>query len=193
MYETTEKRIKSMIEESIEAKKKLPVGDIEKAYDVILGRYKQGGRLLICGNGGSAADAQHMAGEFVNKFKIERKPFPCIALTTDTSIMSAIGNDYSFDDVFSKQVEANGLEKDILLGISTSGNSKNIIRAVEKAREKSMYTICFLGRDGGNLAKICDLPIIVPSYDTPRIQEGHELIMHILCELVEEGLSGQKD
>ena len=187
------KRIEKIIQESIEAKRNLPVGDIEKAYDVILGRYKQGGRLLICGNGGSAADAQHMAGEFVNRFKIERKPFPCLALTTDTSIMTAIGNDYGFDDIFSKQVEANGLERDILLGISTSGNSKNIVKAVETAKRMGLYTICFLGNDGGKLAKICDLPLIVPSYDTPRIQEGHELIMHILCELVEEGLSRQKD
>ena len=183
------KRIEKIIQESIEAKKKLPVGDIEKAYDVILGRYKKGGRLLICGNGGSAADAQHMAGEFVNRFKIERKSFPCLALTTDTSIMTAIGNDYGFDDIFSKQVEANGLEKDILLGISTSGNSKNIVKAVETAKRMGLYTICFLGNDGGKLAKICDLPLIVPSYDTPRIQEGHELVMHILCELVEEELS----
>ena len=183
------KRIEQIIEESIEAKKKLPIGQIISAYQAIVERYKKGGKLLICGNGGSAADAQHMAGEFVNRFKIERKSFPCLALTTDTSIMTAIGNDYGFDDIFSKQVEANGLEKDILLGISTSGNSKNIVKAVETAKRMGLYTICFLGNDGGKLAKICDLPLIVPSYDTPRIQEGHELVMHILCELVEEELS----
>jgi len=183
------KRIEKIIEESIEVKKKLPIRQIISAYQAIVERYKKGGKLLICGNGGSAADAQHMAGEFVNRFKIERKSFPCLALTTDTSIMTAIGNDYGFDDIFSKQVEANGLEKDILLGISTSGNSKNIVKAVETAKRMGLYTICFLGNDGGKLAKICDLPLIVPSYDTPRIQEGHELVMHILCELVEEELS----
>ena len=183
------KRIEKIIEESIEVKKKLPIRQIISAYQAIVERYKKGGKLLICGNGGSAADAQHMAGEFVNRFKIERKSFPCLALTTDTSIMTAIGNDYGFDDIFSKQVEANGLERDILLGISTSGNSKNIVKAVETAKRMGLYTICFLGNDGGKLAKICDLPLIVPSYDTPRIQEGHELVMHILCELVEEELS----
>lgn len=187
------KRIEKIIQESIEAKKNLPIWQISNAYKVIVDRYKKGGKLLICGNGGSAADAQHMAGEFVNKFKIERKPFPCLALTTDTSIMTAIGNDYGFDDIFSKQVEANGLERDILLGISTSGNSENIIKAVETAKKNGLYTICFLGDNGGKLKDICDLPLIVPSNNTPRIQEGHELIMHILCELVEEELSKYKD
>lgn len=183
------KRIEKIIEESIEAKRKLPISSIYQAYQVISERYKKGGKLLICGNGGSAADAQHMTGEFVNRFKIERKPFSCLALTTDTSIMTAIGNDYGFDDIFSKQVEANGLEGDILLGISTSGNSKNIIKAVEIAKGKGIYTIGFLGGDGGKLKGICDLPLIVPSSNTPRVQEGHELMMHIICELVEEELS----
>ena len=185
------KKIEEIIQESIEAKKLLPIKEIEKAYQAIVKSYMQGKKLLVCGNGGSAADAQHMAGEFVNRFKLERNPLPCMALTTDTSILTAIGNDYGFDDIFSKQVQAYGQEGDILLGISTSGNSKNVVRAVETAKSKSLYTICFLGNDGGKLKNVCDLPIIVPSYNTPRIQECHELIMHILCELVEKKLFGE--
>lgn len=183
-----EEIIKMLIQESIEVKKTLPVNDIARAAQRILEAYKEGGKILICGNGGSAADAQHMAGEFINRFKIERNPWPCIALTTDTSILTAIGNDYSFDEIFSKQVKALGSREDILIGISTSGNSKNILKAVESAKEKGIFTICFLGNQGGKLGGICDLPIIVNSKNTPRIQESHLLIMHCICEIVEKEL-----
>lgn len=180
--------IRKIIQESIEAKKLIPIETINKACDIILESYKKGNKILVCGNGGSAGDAQHMAGEFVNRFKIERKPWPCLALTTDTSVITAIGNDYSFDEIFSKQVEAYGNKGDILLGISTSGNSVDVIRAVETAKQKGIFSICLLGKDGGKLNDICDLPIIVASNDTPRIQESHILIIHIICELIEKEL-----
>jgi len=182
--------IKKIIQDSISVKNSLPLEEIELACNKVIELYRKGGKLLVCGNGGSAADAQHMAGEFINRFKIERTPLPCIALSTDTSTLTAISNDYSFDEVFSKQVQAHGNPGDILIGISTSGNSKNIIRAVEIAKEKNMFTICLLGKDGGILKDKCDLPIMVSSDDTPRIQESHILIIHILCEIVEKKLFG---
>ena len=180
-----EEQLKRMIEESIAAKRQIPIDKVIIAIDKITNSLKNGGKIMVCGNGGSAADAQHMAGEFINRFKIERNPFPCISLTTDTSTMTAIGNDYSFDEVFSKQVEALGKQGDIFIGISTSGNSKNVIKASDLARKKGIYSICFLGKDGGKLRDACDLAIIVPANDTPRIQEGHELIMHMIVEIVE--------
>lgn len=183
-----QEKIKKIIEESINAKKEIPMELVEKACEIVTEKYKQGGKILVCGNGGSAGDAQHMAGEFVNRFKFERKPLPCLALTTDTSILTSISNDYSFDEVFSKQVEANGNKNDVLVGISTSGSSKNIIKAVETAKNKGIFTICLLGKDGGILKGLCDLPIIVKSNETPRVQESHILIIHIICELVEEAL-----
>src|SRR3989344_2933973 len=148
------KQIEKIIQESIEVKKSLPTGQIEEACKKIISCYVRGNKLLVCGNGGSAADAQHMAGEFVNRFKFERAPLNCIALTTDTSVISAIANDYSFDYVFSKQVEAYGNQDDILIGISTSGNSKNVIEAVKAAKEKEIYTIGFLGSGGGKLKRL---------------------------------------
>lgn len=185
-------KITELINNSIETKKTLPVHDIQRAIEIIIKSYTTGGKILVCGNGGSAADAQHMSGEFLNRFKIERAPWPCIALTTDTSTITAIGNDYSFDDVFSKQVEAHGKEGDIFIGISTSGKSKNVIKAVESAKRKKMISIGILGNDGGYLGKLCDLSIIVNSKDTPRIQESHTLIMHIICEIVEKELVNLK-
>jgi D-sedoheptulose 7-phosphate isomerase len=184
--------IKQLIKESIMVKESLPIPDIQRVIDSIIHAYKNGNKILVCGNGGSAADAQHMSGEFLNRFKMERNPWPCIALTTDTSTITAIGNDYSFDDIFSKQVEAHGQKGDILIGISTSGKSKNVIKAVETAKKKGMVSICFLGNDGGHLGKVCDLSIIVNSKDTPRIQESHTLIMHIMCEIVERELVASK-
>ncbi len=183
-------RIQAIIEESIKTKRTIPLDAILQVAEKIIHAYQQGGKILVCGNGGSAADAQHMAGEFVNRFKQERRPWPCLALTTDTSILTAISNDYSYDQVFSKQVEAYGQKDDILIGISTSGNSKNIIKAVEVAKKRGILTICFLGR-GGILKEICDLPLSVNSSDTPRIQESHILMMHIITELVEEVLVHQ--
>ena len=153
--------------------------------------FLQGGKLLIFGNGGSAADAQHLAAELVNRFRKERKPFPALALTTDTSILTAIANDYSFDLIFVKQIEALGKKGDIALGISTSGRSPNVIKALQRARELGLYTVGLTGGDGGNLHQVCDLLIIVPSKETPRIQEGHLLFLHIFAELIEESLTGE--
>ena len=142
-------------------------------------------KLFLFGNGGSAADAQHIAAEFVNRFAIERKPLPAIALSTDTSILTSIANDYSFEEVFSKQIMALGRKDDIAMGISTSGGSKNVIVAMKTARDMGLYTMGLTGCGGGELADCSDLPIVVDSQDTPRIQETHVTAAHILCELVE--------
>ncbi len=150
--------------------------------------FAAGHKLLIFGNGGSAADAQHIAAEFVNRFSVERKPLPALALSTDTSILTSISNDYSFDEVFSKQIKALGRKDDIALGISTSGNSKNVILAVETARDMGLYTVGLTGCGGGELARCCDLALIVDSRATPRIQETHITAGHVLCELVDRTL-----
>ncbi len=142
-------------------------------------------KLMICGNGGSAADAQHIAAEFINRYTLERPPLPAIALTTDTSVITSIGNDYSFDKVFSKQVKAIGMEGDILLAISTSGNSENVLLAVKDACDQGIYTAGLIGNDGGKLAGKVDLAIVVKNSVTPRIQEVHILAGHILCHLVD--------
>ena len=142
-------------------------------------------KLMLCGNGGSAADAQHIAAEFVNRYILERPPLPAIALTTDTSVITSIGNDYSIDEIFSKQVKAIGMEGDILLAISTSGKSANIISAVKAARNQGIYTACLCGGEGGTLASLVDMALVVKSNVTPRIQEVHILVGHIICELVD--------
>jgi D-sedoheptulose 7-phosphate isomerase len=142
-------------------------------------------KLLLCGNGGSAADAQHIAAEFVNRYSLERPALPAMALTTDTSVITSIGNDYSFDDIFSKQVKALGMEGDVLLAISTSGNSRNVLTAVKSAHSQGMYTAGFTGGDGGKLESMVDLALVVKSDLTPRIQEAHILAGHILCHLVD--------
>ncbi len=148
----------------------------------------KGGKLLLFGNGGSAADAQHIAAEFVNRFLKERKPLPAISLSTDTSILTAVSNDYDFDQVFSKQIAAIGKQEDIALGISTSGNSPNVLKAIELAKEIGIKTAALTGNTGGQLAEVADLAIISKSNETPRIQETHILMGHILCELVENNL-----
>ncbi|EHP84188.1 D-sedoheptulose 7-phosphate isomerase [Methanotorris formicicus] len=162
--------------------------NLKKSIEIIVEALKNGKKILICGNGGSAADAQHFAAEIVGRFKLERKGFPAIALTTDTSILTAIGNDYGFERIFERQVEALGEYRDILVGISTSGNSENVIRAVNKAKEMGIYTIGLLGKDGGKLKDVVDLALIVPSNDTARIQECHLTIYHVICEEVEKRL-----
>lgn len=149
---------------------------------------KNGGKLMFCGNGGSAADSQHLAAEFTGRFIRDRAPLAALALSTDTSALTCISNDYSFADVFSRQVIALGRKGDCLVGISTSGNSTNVIEAVIAAKLNSIYTIGLLGRDGGKLKEICDLSIIVPSTTTARIQEAHILIGHTICGGVELGL-----
>jgi D-sedoheptulose 7-phosphate isomerase len=157
----------------------------------LIDTFKRGGKLLVMGNGGSAADSQHFAAEIVSRFRMERPGLPAIALSTDTSILTAIGNDYGFDVVFRRQVEALANPGDMVVGISTSGNSTNVKKALELAREKGCRTIALLGRDGGSIRGICDLALIVPSDDTPRIQEGHIAIIHIICDLVEKGMFGE--
>ena len=142
-------------------------------------------KLLLCGNGGSAADAQHMAAEFVNRFELERPPLPALALTTDTSVITSIGNDYSFDEIFSKQVKALGVEGDILLAISTSGNSGNILMAVEAARDLGLFTVGLLGQDGGKVLNAAHMALVVRHEVTARIQETHLLVEHIICRLVD--------
>jgi len=146
---------------------------------------KSGGKLLVAGNGGSAADAQHLVAEFVGRLVVNRPALRAIALTTDTSILTAVGNDFSFDHVFERQVEALGAPGDVFLGISTSGNSKNILRAVHMARKLGMTTVGFTGNDGGEMARHCDLNVIVPSKTTMNIQESHLALEHIFCMLVE--------
>ena len=152
---------------------------------------RSGGKLLFCGNGGSASDAQHLVAEFVGRFVLERRALPAIALTANTSILTAIGNDYSYEVVFSRQVEALGRPGDVVVGISTSGNSPNVIAAMKKATELGMKTIGLAGKDGGALAKCVDISLVVPAKITARIQECHITIGHILCELVENSLFPQ--
>jgi len=151
-------------------------------------RLKRGCRILICGNGGSAADAQHFAAELSGRYVKERRALAGIALTTDTSALTAIGNDYGFDRVFSRQVEALGRPGDLLVGISTSGNSPNVILAVEAAKEQGMKTLGLLGRDGGKLQALCDEALVVPSPVTARIQEVHQMIYHFWCEVIDAGI-----
>lgn len=150
--------------------------------------FKRGGKLLVMGNGGSAADAQHFVAEVVGRFKMERRGLPAIALSTDTSILTAIGNDYGFDKVFSRQVEALAVPGDLVVGISTSGNSPNVLLALKLAREQGCRTVGLLGKDGGSIKGVCDLALIVPTDDTPRVQEGHITIIHIVCDLLEKNL-----
>lgn len=161
------------------------VVDIARVLAITLAR---GGKILFCGNGGSAADAQHLAAEFVNRFLMERPPLPAIALTTDTSILTAIGNDYGFEQVFTKQVQALGQEGDILVGISTSGNSPNIVDAFRAARDRGVVTIGLTGQGGGEMATLSDHLMDVPHRHTPLIQEIHIAIGHLLCQLTDHFL-----
>ena len=188
--------IKNQIKTSYEIKQKI-YGD-EELMDLIvevgnklIEIYKNGNKLLIAGNGGSAADAQHIAGELVSKFYFDRPALSAIALTTDTSIITAIGNDYGYEKLFSRQIEANGVKGDAFLGISTSGNSKNIIEGLKVAKEKGLLTIGLTGENGGKMKELCDYCICVPSNETPRIQEAHILVGHILCSIIEEATFGK--
>lgn len=159
---------------------------LEQAINLIKLCFSDGNKILIAGNGGSAADAQHFAAEIVCRFKKERAGYPALALTVNSSVITAWGNDYDFDLIYSRQVEAFGRPGDIFIGISTSGNSKNIVNAVIKAKHSGMKSICLLGNGGGELAKSADLSIIIPSTNTPRIQEMHILLIHVICEEVEK-------
>ena len=158
---------------------------IGEAATVIAGAFSKGGHLLICGNGGSAADAQHLAAEFVNRFVIERPPLPALALTTDTSVLTSIGNDYNFNDIFAKQVKALGRPGDVLWGLTTSGNSPNVVQALAAARNQGLKTIAMTGIGGGECRAYADVLLAVPTKITPRIQEVHITFSHIICELVD--------
>jgi D-sedoheptulose 7-phosphate isomerase len=162
---------------------------VQKAGDLIIDAFKNNHKALFFGNGGSAADSQHIAAELVGRYKMERKGMPAIALTTDTSVLTAVGNDYSIDRIFSRQIEALANKGDVAIGFSTSGKSRNVLEALVKARETGCGTVAFLGGSGGDIKNIVDLPIIVSSNDTPRIQECHILIGHIICEIVEMALA----
>ena len=166
-------------------------GDIIRLVEVIVEVIQSGKKLLVFGNGGSAADAQHMAAEFVNRFMIDRPPLAAIALTTDSSILTSIGNDFSFDDIFVKQIQALGMEGDLALGISTSGNSPNVLKAIEAAKELGLKTATLTGGTGGKLLGLADLALNVPSGKTPAIQEVHIWVEHLLCQLVDEVLFGE--
>ena len=188
-------KIKSIISASIETKQLLLKDEkllkiIEKVVDVITNAFKNGNRVYFCGNGGSAADAQHLAAEFSGRFYIDRKALPAEALHCNTSYLTAVGNDYSYDVIYARIIDGIGAAGDVLIGLSTSGNSKNIIKAFEVAKEKKITTIGFTGATGGKMKSLSDFLINVPSSDTPRIQESHILAGHIVCQLVEEKIFG---
>ena len=183
------------LKNSIAAKEKLFASQSEviiRLAQLIAEIIKNGNKLLIFGNGGSAADAQHMAAEFVNRFMIDRPPLAAIALTTDTSNITSIGNDFSFDEIFVKQVQALGKKGDLALGISTSGNSPNVVKAIETAGELGLHTVVLTGGSGGKLAGLAEIVINVPSDITPHIQEAHLWVEHLLCWMVDDILFGDK-
>lgn len=191
-----DQEIRRSLLESADLKRRIAdelVADIRAAAEMLTRAMQAGGTVALCGNGGSAADAQHLAAEFVNRFLINRRPLPALALTTDSSVLTAIGNDFSFDQVFVKQVQALGRPEDLALGISTSGTSANVVKGMQAAREIGMRTAALTGgtvRPGGDLAALCDLVLNVPADSTPHIQETHLWIEHVLCEIVEKQLFG---
>jgi D-sedoheptulose 7-phosphate isomerase len=186
-------RIKESIRQSIEVKKKI-LGNqdllqvIEDVAHACTAAFCNGNKVLFCGNGGSAADAQHLAAEFSGRFYYDRPPLPSEALHVNTSYLTAVANDYSFEEVYSRIIQGIGNEGDVLVGLSTSGNSANVFKAIETANKKGMITVALTGENGGEIKKITDFLINVPSDDTPRIQESHIMIGHIICELVENAL-----
>ncbi|WLR07046.1 D-sedoheptulose 7-phosphate isomerase [Campylobacter jejuni] len=188
--------IKEHFQESILVKEQILKDEnlitlIKNASLEIIKAYKNNNKTLLAGNGGSAADAQHIAGEFVSRFYFDRPGIASIALTTDTSILTAIGNDYGYENLFARQVQAQGIKGDVFIGISTSGNSKNILKALKLCKQKEIISIGLSGASGGAMNELCDYCIKVPSTCTPRIQEAHILIGHIICAIVEEELFGK--
>jgi len=186
-------QIKNIISASIETKQQILNDDafikkIEEAVDIIVNAFQKGNKILFCGNGGSAADAQHLAAEFSGRFYLNRKALPSEALHCNTSYLTAVGNDYSFDVIYARLVDGIGVEGDVLIGLSTSGNSANIIKAFDAAHKNKMITIGLTGATGGKMKDVSDYLFNVPSSDTPRIQESHIMIGHIICQLVEEQL-----
>lgn len=191
---TLQELVAGELEDSAQTKVKLKAAIplILKTADAIVNCLKAGGKIVLFGNGGSAADAQHIAAEFVGQFHHVRKGLPALALTVNTSALTAISNDFSYDDVFARQVEALVTNKDLVIGISTGGSSKNVVRGIEEAKKQGAKTVGFLGKGGGSLASMVDFPLIVPSNSTQRIQEAHITIGHILCTLMERALFGEK-
>ena len=188
-----QQKIKEIIEASINTKQKLlsdenMLSNIQQSIDIITNAFKAGNKVLFCGNGGSAADAQHLAAEFSGRFYKNRKALPAEALHCNTSYLTAVANDYSYDVIYSRLLEGIGAKGDVVIGLSTSGNSQNILNAFEVAKQIGITTIAFTGASGGKMKDACDVLLNVPSSDTPRIQESHIMIGHIICELVEANL-----
>ena len=191
-------RIIESIKQSIEVKQAILsstqlLSEIRKVAVACISAYSRGNKVLLCGNGGSAADAQHIAAELSGRFYYDRPPLSAEALHTNSSYVTAVANDYSYEDIYSRAVQASGKKGDVLIGISTSGNSENVIRAMKTARDMGLQTIGFTGESGGKMVDVSDYLIAVPSTDTPRIQESHILIGHIICELVETALFPKED
>jgi D-sedoheptulose 7-phosphate isomerase len=176
------------LREILEVTREKLAADINSFADLIVESLKNGNKILVMGNGGSAADAQHFAAEMVGRFLKERKGLPAIALNTNTSTLTAVANDYHFNEIFSRQVEALAIPGDVLIGISTSGNSANVIKALEKGKEHGCRTVSLSGRDGGRLPPLSDISLVVPADETPHIQEMHIVIIHLVCGLVENRL-----
>lgn len=190
-----EDMVRDRIQRSIDVKQALLQDDafgalVIRAALQIVSALRAGGKIILFGNGGSAADAQHLAAEFTGRYLKERRALPALALHANTSAVTAIGNDYGFDLVFARQMEALGKEGDVAVGISTSGNSRNVVRALEVAKAKSIYTVALTGASGGKMKEVADCTICIPSEETPRIQECHILTGHIICEIAEESLFG---
>ena len=181
-------KINEIFDESIKivSESKKISTDIQKAIDAIINCFKNGNKVILFGNGGSAADAQHLAAEFIGRFKLERQSLPAIALTTDTSIITSLGNDYGFDYVFARQCESMVQKGDVIIAISTSGKSQNVLNGITVAKNNGALVIGLTGTLGSNLKNLVDILLIIPSELTPRIQEGHRIIIHAICELVEE-------
>jgi len=190
-------RIRAVLAESAETKLRAEkdmalVSAVFRSAKAISEALARGNKVLLMGNGGSAADCQHIAGELVGRFKLERAALPAIALTVDTSILTAVGNDYGFDRCFERQVEALARQGDVVIGFSTSGNSPNVLKALERARSLGATTIGFTGGSGGAMVQVCDIALIAPAVATPRIQEVHITLGHIICELVEADIAGRQ-
>jgi D-sedoheptulose 7-phosphate isomerase len=184
-------KIKKIIKASIDTKQSVLQNEgllktIAASVDLIVNAFRNGNRVYFCGNGGSAADAQHLAAEFSGRFYTDRKALPAEALHCNTSYLTAVGNDYGFDEIYSRLIDGIGEKGDVLVGLSTSGNSPNILKALKTAKKKEMITIGFTGKSGGEMRTLCDHLINIPSTDTPRIQESHIMVGHIICQLVEE-------
>ena len=189
-------KIKNIIQNSISVKQQVLEDDniiatIQEVSDKIVACFEGDGKVLFCGNGGSAADAQHLAAEFSGRFYFDREPLNSEALHVNTSYLTAVGNDYSYQEVYARIVKAKGRKGDVLVGISTSGNSGNVVKALAQAKKQGMITVGFTGETGGEMKELCDYILPIPSTDTPRIQECHILVGHIICELVEETLFGK--